>query len=166
MEKSMIVCGTGTRQACNYSPEERTEIGRKVMSLLKDLGATKCISGGAQGFDYIIAVAAFKLGLPYTIMWPNPTYIDYYWNGNGSVHADVERKAKELEWLRNNAAAEVNVCQGIYQGKVHSNFIRNEAMVDESNAVIRLSGKAPSSGTHHCTVYALGKQKIVKVVSV
>lgn len=127
--ESFVVAGTGSRQFVHTK-----EVMEQIEARLSDLKSHKDVlvcSGGAEGFDYGMARAAYHQDIPYILMLPSPGYIEYYWSAKGSVSGqDVTSYAQPM---LDNAKQIFYVCDdpGGITGKWGSaNFQRNQILVD------------------------------------
>ncbi len=100
------------------------------------------ISGMAEGWDEAIAKAAMRNNIPFTAMIPNKGYGNYYWGRNSLLKID---RMNTFNQLVNAASNVIYVCSSLYVDGVHSNFVRNQAMVDACDGA--LVYEATSSGT-------------------
>lgn len=151
------VCGTGPRAIETWPvrarQDLRTVIVNKLDGLRIDHDDLVVVSGMAEGFDAMLASVATEMDIPFVACVPNPSYGSYYWgqkSQTGTNRLDEYLSLIEL-------ATEVVFCsQTIYcypDGKrIHSNFYRNEVMVDNSDQV--LAYYTDSGGTIHCIRYA------------
>jgi len=131
------IAGTGSRQLVLNS-NKHIEVRNQLVNLLAQAkvehgDSLVVISGMAEGFDEALALAAIQANVPFIAAIPNKTYIQYYW-GTASI---LERdRTPEAQDILSKAQEIVYVCPGVYgnDGR-HSNFHRNEWMVDHANVV-------------------------------
>lgn len=154
----MLVCATGSRSLITKHPNYCKLIFERTVNQLQELGATEVMSGMAEGFDECIAKAAVRLGLPLHAVVPNYGYGRYYWGRNSLLGRDrFDLFMSYLTYASENGSVEyviedVHNTTGIYVGGVHSNFLRNDRMVER---VAAEKGKFiffdnGSRGTRHC----------------
>jgi len=147
MKKKMSIMGTGSRSMLTEPnvKEIYSNLEAEVLRLA-DKYDLHLISGMAEGWDEAIAKAAFRNGIPYTVMIPNSGYGNYYWGKNSLLNKNRINVFNELVEGANNV---IYVCSSLYQkidGKrVHANFVRNQAMVDACDGA--LVYKQESRGT-------------------
>ena len=115
------------------------------------------ISGMALGWDYAVAVACVRLGIPFVAAipfegqesrWPAAAQRDYQMliKCASYVHVVSER----------DAVAEAGIVWAMHK--------RNEWMVDNSTKLLALWNGDRSGGTYHCVEYArLGRREIENV---
>lgn len=160
----MIVAGTGSRSLRKADPEVRVEAFKRICHALHDLNVNNdltVMSGMAEGFDQSLAVAANFMGIPWIAAVPNTGYGPYYW-GKKSV-TGVDRMQDFMDLLF-TAEDVVYVCgDKVYQGRVHSNFVRNTYMVEQADHV--LVWEPTSRGTSHCVKEARRLKKPFTVLS-
>lgn len=105
------------------------------------------ISGMAEGFDEALAVIAINHGIPLHVYIPNPTYGWYYW---GKRSLTGQNRLAKFNRLVSRATKVTICCEDIYTvnglgQKYHSNFYRNDMMVDAADEALVYD--AGSSGT-------------------
>lgn len=144
----MKIMGTGSRSMVK-APDAKTvydNLEAKVLLLAAKYPDLTLISGMAEGWDEAIAKVAQRNGIPYIVMIPNLGYASYYWGKNSLLKVD---RMKTFNALITNATDVVYVCKYIYEDvngiRTHSNFIRNQAMVDACDGA--LVYKPESAGT-------------------
>lgn len=151
------IMGTGSRSL--VLREDRHEIYAVLEYYLKlkleshpDL---MLVTGMAEGWDEAIAKIGYRNGIPYHVFLPNPTYGGYYWSkpeGKSPKQGSLtgKNRMKTFSQLLNGATEVTVVCSSVYEGGVHANFLRNDAMVDVADyGVVYFPGKKPTSGTLH-----------------
>lgn len=143
------IAGTGGRYLAKQPIHEqmlvRGMISDRVETLLILYGELHVVSGMAEGFDELVAQAAYLKDIPYTACIPHSGYGDYYWRRNSVVGRD--RYAEFEAWVERAAKVEY-VCPTIYVNGVHSNFIRNDRMVELADEFVVFDPR--SRGTAHC----------------
>ena len=128
--------------------EDRHEIYdrlEKYILALPNQDELLLISGMAEGWDEAIAKVGLRNNIPYHVYIPNITYGAYYW---GQKSLTGKHRVNAFDHLVENATEVTYVCGNVYVEGVHSNFIRNDAMVDAADSA--LVYKPTSSGTAHC----------------
>lgn len=142
------IMGTGSRSMRTHPDAQ------KIFSDLKDYivylrdevvdDDIVLISGMAEGWDEAIAKAAIALSIPFIAMVPNYTYGDFYWNtGRSCLKRDRRNEFKDLI---NQAIEVIFVCdKNIYVDGVHSNFIRNSAMIEKADMALVYSLTSPGT---------------------
>lgn len=121
------------------------------------------LSGGAEGFDECLFWAGKEVGLYSILALPNPGYLAYYY---AAAHTMSGRdRLGDAKRMKEAADQIVHVCQSVYVGGKHANFIRNEYMVAHSNHM--LVYQPTSSGTRHCLeeIKRVGRTHLVLTVS-
>lgn len=140
----MKIMGTGSRSMVK-APDAKTvydNLEAKVLLLAAKYPDLQLISGMAEGWDEAIAKVAQRNGIPYIVMIPNQGYGDYYWRRNSVLGYD---RSDMFKLLVKHASQVIYVCKTLYVNGVHSNFVRNQAMVDACDGA--LVYKPESAGT-------------------
>lgn len=162
----MIVAGTGSRSLAALAEtdfKKYRQLCDDVTAYLRSLNDSDLvvISGMAEGFDEILAFAAVELQIPLRAYIPNKGYGEYYWKKNtcsGEDRYDVFFTL--LDYAKRTGEIRY-VCNAIYSNSIHSNLIRNWAMVDDCDLLLVYNPVSP--GTKSCYQYALSKNKPCKV---
>lgn len=152
------IAGTGTRQLKLKPQEYRTKafewMCERVRRSHERYPSLVIISGMAEGFDEMLALAAIEVGVPFWAYIPNPGYADYYWRQHSLTGRDRmdafmgivekaagiqfsmcpnERVLEVWEKMHPNVNAQRQV-KGLYLEGKHSNFVRNDDMVRDGDA--------------------------------
>lgn len=141
-----VIAGTGSR-SFGADPRRDQIIEELIAYLREPQNATALvISGGATGWDAWVAWAALQARLPYVLCIPNRGYGDYYWRraGIGDKWDEMCRRAAAIEYTME----EVYHTNGLHLDGLHSNFVRNNRMVELANEFVVYN--PTSSGTRHC----------------
>jgi len=148
-----FVMGTGSRSMVTH-PDAKEIYGilrDKILELHAAHPDLVLITGMAEGWDEAIATIGMRESIPYHVYLPNPGYGDYYWGRNSQLKRNRMEKFSELVDF---ATEVIVVCDSVYVNGVHSNFLRNDAMVNICDeALVYDTG---SSGTKQ----AVGSLKI------
>lgn len=147
----MIICGTGHRpdKLGGYGEDVKESLNTVAMEWLTKHKVDRIISGGALGWDQALAMAAWDLGIPYTMALPFLAF-DSKW---------PQRSRDYLTRLINDAHDVVYVCDpGYAPWKMQE---RNKWMVDNSDSVLAL-WNGTLGGTANCIKYA---EKVGKPVT-
>lgn len=139
-----IVAGTGSR-SFQPSPKVERELDQYLMKVWTEHDEFEIMSGMAEGFDEFLARRAIALGFDWQATVPNKGYGKYYWGEHSVTGRD---RYAEFDELLSKAKRVIYVCRGIKKGGVHSNFIRNQYMVDKADAFV--VGAPITKGTAHC----------------
>lgn len=146
-----ILAGTGSRQLALATISEKLRILDLVIAEIRRIKPDTIFSGGAEGFDACLAAAAFKCGVPYQLILPNRSYLDYYWTRTSVTGTDRSAQAAQMVA---RAGSVHYVCSGITAadphkiGKtIHANFARNCELLGSAHHA--LVYKPESSGTRH-----------------
>jgi uncharacterized phage-like protein YoqJ len=149
----MILAGTGHRPprlGLAYTPEDQGKLRRFIEPHLKRLKPEQVISGGAQGFDQALALAAWVVGIPYVVAVP--------FVGQDAKWPD---DSKELyRHILDHAQRVVVVCDGDYANWKFA--ARDRWMVDEAEGLIALYDGSGKSGTAITVGYAQEQGKPVE----
>lgn len=143
---AITLAGTGSRSLALATPELKRSVWNELIAELEHWTRPNYImSGGAEGFDHALALAAHHLNIPYILALPNRGYLNYYWTRNSVTKSD---RSDAAQAMLDNAYKVEYVCNSLYTNGVHSNFIRNQFMVDNANTFVVYQ---PSSrGTADC----------------
>lgn len=151
----MRVMGTGS---CSMvvdpaAKEIYSVLEYKILLMKEENPDLILVTGMAEGWDEAIAKVGFRNDIPYEAYLPNSTYGAYYWGRKSQTGRNRTNVFQELL----NAAADVHVvCNGLYVDGVHSNFIRNSAMIDVADyALVYDKG---SSGTRDAVAKLAAKK--------
>lgn len=146
MTVPLVVAGTGSRSLQLEPNTVKWAVYENVLDKLRELQPNSVISGMAEGFDTCIARAALDLNIELVAAVPNKGYGAYYWKHNSVTGQD--RYEDYIKLL--NAANRVVYVTGsqLYVAGLHSNFVRNNWMVDHANHFLVYDPK--SRGTAHC----------------
>ncbi|MEB3281560.1 MAG: hypothetical protein VKK42_21825 [Lyngbya sp.] len=154
-----MVAGTGSRSLV----KDYTGMAAMVEILARKIiaeGVDYIISGMAEGFDEALAKAAILTKTDWCAAIPNPGYGEYYW---GRTSQTGRNRIKEFEELVNQSTDTQYICDGIYSKGRHSNFIRNEWMMDAANKVWVFN--PASRGTAHAYKYCLDNNIPTEIIT-
>jgi hypothetical protein len=145
------VMGTGSRSLVLEPKEVREQVKAKLIEEIEKLKAKHpnlvLISGMAEGWDELIARVAVELGLPFIAMVPNKGYGAYYWGKNSLMKKD---RMASFDDLLAKAQRVIYTCDSIYVydvdgKKTHSNFVRNQAMVNMCHGALVYKSESPGT---------------------
>lgn len=175
-EELFIVAGTGSRSLQNATPAEKQAVFAYLVLQLTALKEKygdnlRVMTGMAEGFDKALMVAAISLDIKVIAAIPNKGYGKYYW---GRKSLTGTNRLEEFSNLLEQADKVVYVAEEVYDTrdiyikidgkKVHSNFVRNEYMVEQANAFYVYDPS--SSGTKHAFKLIRDARKPYKLVPV
>lgn len=156
------ITGTGSRSLAK-DPLQFNKIQTVLAGLIEEAklyypgeGELRIMAGGAEGFDHALARAAYKCGVPYVLALPNKGYGQHYWGKASQCGVD---RMDIFNAMVDNAAEVIYVCPSIYaEDGRHSNFIRNEYMINNSDEVWVYNPTTPGtkqaySYTRSCNKY-------------
>lgn len=109
------------------------------------------MSGGAEGFDELIARVALRLNIRLWLALPNRRYLQHYWGRESLLGRD---RLAEAQAIVDQAQRVTYVMEQIHDTKalklngLHANFWRNLFMVENANDF--LVWNPTSKGTAHC----------------
>lgn len=167
-KQKFIVAGTGSRGLQSVPVEDKIvakEVVIKELTRLKEKYDLTVMSGMAEGFDKLLALCAIELDIPLVAVIPNKGYGNYYWGRNSLTGSNMMAQFNDI---LSKAVKVIYVMEDIYKtssiygpGGKHSNFIRNEHMVNECDGL--LVWDPSSRGTAQCLTYAkkVGKPYII-----
>lgn len=138
------VMGTGSR-SMRTAPDAQNIfhiLQTHILTIFEAHPSLVLISGMAEGWDEAIAKVAIFNKIPFIAAIPNAGYGEYYWGKNSLLKKD---RLSEFRQLLSKAIDVVFVCDTLYVDGVHSNFIRNQWMVNKCH--LALVYNATSSGT-------------------
>jgi hypothetical protein len=156
IENEWVLAGTGSRSLRNAAPDVRAHAVAQVSSRLGKAFAERgdyliVMSGMAEGFDHLLAVSALALGIPLWCAIPNKYYGRHYWKRNSVTGRDqyaefcrIIDAARRVTYVMDD----VYGTTALYLNGVHSNFVRNDWMVEQSDDF--LVWDSTSKGTAHC----------------
>lgn len=155
-----IIAGTGSSSfpMRNLNQDQQDTLDRlsKLMALNHRKWGDKLVilSGGALGWDWYIAHTAHKLGIPYVLSLPNKGYCNYYYGKANEIRLCMQMldNALDTEYV----VEDVYNTTGLYLNGKHSNFVRNDRMVNLANAFFVYDPTTP--GTKHCFNSILKKE--------
>lgn len=150
-----VIAGTGSRSLCVMPYEHGQAVFNRLCIEIKEAQRQHdnliLMSGGAEGFDHWITMAARACSVPYVLCIPNKGYINYYWTRKSATGADQTQDAADM--LAGATDIEYTMedvlgMSGISYNGTHSNFIRNQRMTDLADEFFVYN--ATSSGTADC----------------
>lgn len=171
-----IVAGTGSRSLQNATPAEKQAVFAYLvlqLTALKDKYGDnlRVMTGMAEGFDKALMVAAISLNIKVIAAIPNKGYGKYYW---GRKSLTGTNRLEEFNNLLEQADEVVYVAEDVYGTrdiyitrdgkKVHTNFVRNEYMVEKADAFYVYDPS--SAGTRHAFKLIRDARKPHKLVPV
>jgi hypothetical protein len=159
MPKPYVIAATGSRKTC-VTPG----LVEKLDKFLVDNAGTydlTVISGMAEGWDELVARRCVALGIPFTAALPHRGYGAYYWSAEGSLSG--QDRTGELNELLAAATSVRYICGSVYGEldgrRLHSNFVRNQWMVDHADELVAHREPGLSRGTDDCLRRAQGADK-------
>lgn len=152
LNNKFVIAGTGSSSFSNDNLNAAeldtiASLERAMAVNLRKWGERLIIlSGGAIGWDFWMTAIARKLGIPYVLSIPNEGYGNYYWGKARQIGRYIEMfdNALEVEFV----VEDVYGMTGLYIDGVHSNFVRNNRMVNLADAFFVYDTGSP--GTRHC----------------
>lgn len=147
----MIVAGTGHRPSKLGGYDVKVDLTLKGVAhgALERLNATVVISGMALGWDMAIAEAAILINIPLRAYLP--------FVGQESIWP--KESQKRYNRILAKAQSIVICSKEGYAGWKMSK--RNQAMVDDCEALLALWNGDTFGGTYNCVKYALRKKKLI-----
>ena len=149
-QKPLVICGTGHRpeKLGGYSMDVFQKGVKLAEDIIEERKPTIVISGGALGWDQMLAVAAINKGVTLHVYAPCHNQ-DKKW---------ISQESKDLyrEILKRAALVKY-----IHEGEYNSQCMddRNKAMVDASMEVWALWNGDHKGGTANCVRYAIRQKK-------
>lgn len=141
----MIVMVTGHRPQRLRGQEKR--ISAEMARLVAKLKPDKAISGMAAGADQIWAMAALDGGIPLYCYFPYPR----------------QKYHPQEQYIMENATGVRNICSEYSR---ESYYIRDCAMVDDSDVVIAVWDGMEQGGTWNTIKYAREKGKKIYYINI
>lgn len=150
---------TGSRKLVTESSIERDKVyaaTEKMMARIVEEHPEGVVFliGMAEGFDECCATICWRNNYRFIACLPNDGYGNYYWRRNSLLGRD---RLGQFQFLLSQAEEVIYVCESIYEDGKHSNFIRNDYMVDHSDYAL-VYGKN-TRGTKHAYHKILGSNK-------
>lgn len=149
----MILAGTGHRpnKLGGYSKEALEKLVNIAIEALQEIKPNKVISGMALGWDQALAIAAYKLDIPFCAAVPFTNQETNWPKESQEAYTRILLKADLVEVI----------CDGGYAPwKMQK---RNEFMVDNADVILAMYD-GTSGGTANCINYAKSKNK--KIINV
>lgn len=146
-----VVAGTGARElqiASTATKAAAHDYLTGQLEALKEKYEQKLIilTGGAEGFDALLAKVALECGINLFIALPNKGYGKYYWERHSVTGSD---RKPVFDWYLEQASQVIYACDKLYSADgTHSNLVRNQYMVDHADAFYVYDKK--SRGTSDC----------------
>lgn len=147
----MMIAGTGSRSLRNEDNLRRCEVWDEIVDLLVDKKPDMVMSGMAEGFDEMLARVALDLRIPLWCAIPNQGYGQHYWglkslsgDNRWPDFLDILEKAKKITYVME----EVHHSEALYYRGRHSNFWRNDFMVEKADEFLVYNPE--SRGTKQC----------------
>jgi hypothetical protein len=155
---ALIIAGTGSKELQSLPQHNRIAVRNRLRDKLTDYDDEEfeeyklvIMSGMAEGFDKALALTAIELGMDLICVIPNKGYGEYYWGKHSLtgenqmvVFESILAVAKEVVYVMED----VHHRTGIYLNGVHSNFLRNDYMVQRADRFLVWDPTTP--GTKHC----------------
>jgi uncharacterized phage-like protein YoqJ len=141
--EGQVLAFTGHRppKLGGYGSQVQEALVTTARGLLRTVKPKECIVGMALGWDQAVAQACINEKVPFAAYVPFNNYYTMW----------PERSQVKYKWLLERASRTNIVCHGGYSPRKMG--IRNEVMVDHSEAVIALWDYT-SGGTENCVIYA------------
>ncbi len=142
-----VIAGTGSRSFAELTMDRKVSISIDLSWYLthhEQWDNMVILSGGATGWDHQIARIAHRLQIPYYLAIPNSGYGAYYWKADMDRWRNMVQHAAGVEFTME----EVHQSNSLYLNGVHSNFVRNERMVELASEFVVYDPS--SAGTKHC----------------
>jgi hypothetical protein len=140
----MKIMGTGSRSMITALDRQAIydNLEARILQLAHKYPDLQLISGMAEGWDEAIAKVGMRNHIPYAVILPNKGYGRYYWEEHSLLG---ENRGKTFTQLCGNATRIEYVCTTLYANGLHSNFVRNQRMVDLCDMALVFNPQ--SSGT-------------------
>ncbi|HEY6115945.1 MAG TPA: hypothetical protein VI172_08305 [Candidatus Dormibacteraeota bacterium] len=109
------------------------------------------MSGGAEGWDELLARVAMRLGVRLHLALPNKGYIGHYWGRASLLGRDRTAEFAGIQAYAEKTTYVMEQVHGTKQLKLdglHANFWRNHWMIDQADEF--LVWDPSSKGTAHC----------------
>lgn len=150
-----VIAATGSRSLQAEPASTKEAAARRVRSFIRDAQAAHgpvCVmSGMAEGFDKVVALTAIRMRVPLWCAVPNRGYGAYYWGRKsltGRNRLPEFNLILDQAWRVTYVMEDVHRTRGLYLAGRHSNFVRNDFMVERgAEFMVWDSG---SAGTRDC----------------
>lgn len=154
-----VVAGTGSSTFDEHDITITYQLYEMLADLQQDHNNLLVMSGGARGWDYVIAREAKRLKIPYVLILPNETYIDYYWSRRNKSFAND--RLSDAQQMVADAVMVYYVCEDAKGSRNFwggANLDRNDFMAQHANEFLVYDGA--SNGTRQCvaTIKRMGKK--------
>lgn len=139
----MIISGTGPRKLIK-DPTSWARVAKNIDNVfaMYDEQIEYVISGGAEGFDELLAWQAYQNDIPYDLYIPNAGYPDYYWKKHSVTGLN---RAEDFRDMALFARAVYYLYRGIYVDGVHTNHLRNDHMINQADLMIVCESDTPGT---------------------
>jgi DNA polymerase elongation subunit (family B)/uncharacterized phage-like protein YoqJ len=158
-----VACATGHRpnKLGGYDAESKQILFDYAVELLSKSKPDKIISGMALGWDFAIAYAAIKLGIPLVAAVPFKDQPSKWFKDDINSYYELLDQATEVVYV------DAQLGYGNYEvsiGKYHIDKLsmRNKWMVDNSDYILALWRPGEPGGTKNCVDYAKQKYSLPK----
>lgn len=152
-----IIAGTGSR---SYAGQLDKKLDQYIRFQLGVHGSElRLMSGMAEGWDEAIARIAIANNIAFITVIPNKGYGQYYWGSHSTTGRN--RMAEFNDYLA-KAAEVVYVSTTLYVNGQHSNFVRNQYMVDHADEFVVFNPTSP--GTRDCVARIQAVQKPYHII--
>jgi hypothetical protein len=165
-----VLAGTGSRDLQTAPVAEKRAAAARVEAELaarvaQHGEALVVMSGMAEGFDKLLALSALRAGIRLWCAIPNKGYGNYYWSAKESRTGKDQRaefdRIVAAAWKATYVMEDIHHTHGIKLNGVHSNFLRNDFMVEQADEF--LVWDPQSRGTKQCfaTIRKVDKPYVV-----
>lgn len=156
MSPDFVLAGTGSRSL--RVADRATQIA--AMDLVTERIAARVVehderlvvmSGGAEGFDELLARVAIRQGVRLWLALPNKGYAKHYWGRASLLGRDRTAEFEQIlgsAWKVTYVMEQVHGTSALKLDGLHANFWRNQFMADNANDFVVWNPE--STGTAHC----------------
>lgn len=165
MTADFVLAGTGSRSLRTAPRELQVAAWDACLELVAQRVAEHgprlvVMSGGAEGWDELLARVAIRLGVRLHLVLPSKSYANHYWGRASVLKRDRMPEFREIasaEWRTTYVAEQILGTTGLYVDGLHINFHRNLIMTEWADDFAVWD--PTSRGTAHCVgaIKAAGK---------
>lgn len=143
-----VIPGTGSRSFAQEPRQKEILIQLQSWLVAKQVLNENLVvvSGGSRGWDAWVASMASKADIPFVLCLPNKGYGEYYW-GRAGLMDTFSKMCAKAQWIE-YTMEDVLKKPGLYVNGRHSNFLRNDRMVELGHEFVVYG--PTSSGTKDC----------------
>ena len=155
-----VITATGAREF--FSRPDAASATARLAEFIVSQPDAHWLVGGAEGWDFAVMRELALLNAKFTLCIPNESYLGYYlprWENQNdvAVFKSLASQAHKVVYVSADRYAPSRDPRENGR-RVHSNFVRNQYMVDWATQIASYWTGKPTGGTVHALRYAQYKQ--------